>query len=76
MELLETRLTHPYWLFRGWREGVSRRTLAAENISTVSAVMLDIHMSGGERGTKLKGHQCHILLPIEQNIVRKSHLPS
>lgn len=41
LELLEARLAHPYWLFRGRSEGVLRRTLGTENVSTMSAVVLD-----------------------------------
>lgn len=43
LELLEARLAHPYWLFGGRRESVPRRTLRTENVSTMSAVVLDIH---------------------------------
>lgn len=41
LELLKARLAHPYWLFRGRREGVLRWTLGAENVSTMSAVVLE-----------------------------------
>lgn len=41
MELLEAGLTYSYWLFRGWRQGVSRGTLGAENVSTVSTMVLE-----------------------------------
>lgn len=46
MELLKTCLTYSYWLFRGGREGVFRGTLSAENVSTMSTMVLE------ERDTK------------------------
>lgn len=46
MKLLETCLADPYWLFRRWREGVLRRTLGAEDVSAMSAVVLDIERGG------------------------------
>ncbi len=60
LQLLEARLAHPYWLFRGRREGVPRRTLGAENVSAVSAVVLDIHRGGGERWCVLQGGQLNV----------------
>lgn len=41
LELLEACVTHPHWLFRGRCFGVPYRTLGAENVSTVSAVVLE-----------------------------------
>ena len=40
LELLKARLTHPYWLFRGRREGVLRRAFSTENVSAMSAMVL------------------------------------
>lgn len=41
LELFEAYLTHSYWLFGVRRQGVLGRTLGAEDVSTMSAVVLN-----------------------------------
>ena len=57
LELLKARLTHPHWFFGGRREGVPRRTLGAENVSAMSAMVLDIHRRRRRRHDVIKSRQ-------------------
>lgn len=50
LEFLEAGLTNPHWLFRRRREGVLGRTLSTENVSTVSAMVLDVQKRRESKG--------------------------
>lgn len=61
LELLEAGLTDPHWLFGGWCEGVPRRTLGAENVPAVSAVVLN-EQRGGKKSPVTRGDQSEVAI--------------